>query len=119
MILGASGENIYPEEIEALINTLRLRGGVPGHRGRQGADRPDPAQARGDREPQGQRPRTGIEDVGARRRRTLAGEDPRRKSTRALSAFNRISKVAFHHEPFEKTPTQKIKRFLYPKKRVE
>ena len=30
-----------------------------------------------------------------------------------LSAFSRISTAELHEEPFQRTPTQKIKRFLY------
>jgi len=32
-----------------------------------------------------------------------------------LSGFSRITKVVIQKEPFEKTPSQKIKRFMYPK----
>ena len=34
-----------------------------------------------------------------------------------LSAFSKISDVQLQEEPFDRTPTQKIKRFLYPKKK--
>ena len=34
-----------------------------------------------------------------------------------LSSFSRISEVKLQEEPFARTPTQKIKRFLYPGKK--
>ena len=30
-----------------------------------------------------------------------------------LAAFSRLTRIEIQQEPFEKTPTQKIKRFLY------
>jgi long-chain acyl-CoA synthetase len=30
-----------------------------------------------------------------------------------LAAFSRLNRIEVREEPFEKTPTQKIKRFLY------
>jgi long-chain acyl-CoA synthetase len=30
-----------------------------------------------------------------------------------LAAFSRLSRIEVRNTPFEKTPTQKIKRFLY------
>ena len=47
MILGASGENIYPEEIEAVINQSEYGRGVARVRRHIGRDRPRAAQARG------------------------------------------------------------------------
>ena len=38
-------------------------------------------------------------------------------TNKRLAAFSRIHRVEVHQEPFEKTATQKIKRFLYPKKK--
>ena len=114
MILGASGENIYPEEIESLINRsayvaeslvigdgkgltalIHLKPEVIENLKASAQDRIEDAER-------------SVEELLERIRKEVNG---------GLSAFNRITKVAFHHEPFEKTPTQKIKRFLYPKKR--
>ena len=33
-----------------------------------------------------------------------------------LTAFSRLTRIELQTEPFEKTPTQKIKRFLYPRR---
>jgi long-chain acyl-CoA synthetase len=37
----------------------------------------------------------------------------REEVNKELSAFSRISAVELQEEPFQRTPTQKIKRFLY------
>jgi len=58
-----------------------------------------------------------LEDVERSAEELL--EKIRKEVNAGLAAFNRISKAALHREPFEKTPTQKIKRFLYPKKQEE
>ncbi|MEN6476798.1 MAG: long-chain fatty acid--CoA ligase, partial [Rectinema sp.] len=42
-------------------------------------------------------------------------EKIRKEANERLASFSRIRKVKIQKEPFEKTPTQKIKRFLYPK----
>lgn len=39
--------------------------------------------------------------------------DVRTSVNKRLSAFSRIGEVIEQEEPFEKTPTNKIKRFLY------
>jgi long-chain acyl-CoA synthetase len=38
-------------------------------------------------------------------------------TNKRLAAFSRIHRIEVQDEPFEKTATQKIKRFLYPKKK--
>ena len=37
----------------------------------------------------------------------------KKEANEKLAAFSRIARVEAQVEPFEKTPTQKIKRFLY------
>ena len=39
----------------------------------------------------------------------------RRDVNAQLAAFSRVARVQLQAEPFEKTPTQKIKRHLYPR----
>jgi long-chain acyl-CoA synthetase len=51
-----------------------------------------------------------VEDAG------LLMENIRKEVNARLASFNRIGKVHIQKEPFEKTPSQKIKRFLYPNK---
>ena len=114
MILGASGENIYPEEIEALINVSEFvsESLVYGEKGGLTALvnlKPEVM----DRLKSAAQDR--IEDAERAAEELL--EKLRREVNAKLAAFNRISRIAFHREPFEKTPTQKIKRFLYPNRR--
>lgn len=60
------------------------------------------------------RAKDGIEDFERLSEELL--EKVRKEVNAGLAAFSRVTKVVLHHEPFEKTPTQKIKRFLYPLK---
>jgi len=110
MILGASGENIYPEEIEALINksayvaeSLVLSEGkgltAMVHLKQEVMD---DLKAKA---------KDSIEDFERASEEVL--EYVRKEVNAGLAAFSKVSKVVIHHEPFEKTPTQKIKRFLY------
>lgn len=130
MILGASGENIYPEEIEAIINRspyvneslvygdesgltalvhlkpevleeleARLKDGLEG----AGDTATRIGQAVADAE-------KSLEKAASQ-----VLERIKKETNDRLAAFSRIKKVKIQTEPFEKTPTQKIKRFLYPK----
>ena len=47
---------------------------------------------------------------------SLLVERIRREANCRLAAFSRLAVVKVQVDPFEKTPTQKIKRFLYPRK---
>ncbi len=103
MILGASGENIYPEEIEAVLNTspyvdeslvyadgsgvaalVQLKPDVQAHM---------------------------VSSAAALLERIKAEVNTQ------LAQWSRLSRVHLQTEPFEKTPSQKIKRFLYPQQR--
>ena len=104
MILGPSGENIYPESIEAMINEFEfvedslivedekksLTALVHLNMDEVKKKFGDSAQAAGDYI------KTIINDVNKR-----------------LSNFSKITKSEHQQEPFEKTATHKIKRFLY------
>ena len=103
MILGPSGENIYPEEIESLLHTSAMVEEalvVPGERGELVAFvvLSEKAQtmiaALGD----------SIEELKT---------DLKNTANKKLAAFSRLNRIEVKNEPFEKTPTQKIKRFLY------
>ncbi|MDY7030168.1 MAG: hypothetical protein SVR04_17935, partial [Spirochaetota bacterium] len=37
----------------------------------------------------------------------------RKQVNKHLNVFSRVSEFVVEHQPFEKTPTQKIKRYLY------
>jgi len=114
MILGASGENIYPEEIEAVINSSPYVAESLVYGDTEGLTalielKPEIVK---ELEARVQKSREEAEDaVGALLERIKAEANSR------LAAFSRIKKVREQPQPFEKTPTQKIKRFLYPSKR--
>jgi long-chain acyl-CoA synthetase len=99
LILGPSGENIYPEEIEELIHPSGLVEDalvVPGERGELVA----------------------LIVLSEKAKTALAAlgdslEGLKNQVNKKLAAFSRLSRIEVREEPFEKTPTQKIKRFLY------
>lgn len=109
MILGATGENIYPEEIESLLNAdENVAESLVYHD-------EDGLHALVTLKPEI------IEKMGAAMQDRLEDaedlmEGIRKAVNAKLSSFSRLAKVRLHHEPFEKTPSQKIKRFLYQKK---
>lgn len=107
MILGPSGENIYPENIEFLINSEEAvveslviddEGGLT-------------AMIR--------------IDAKALKKKGIVAVDAiesylnivKSRVNEKLSSFSKIRKVEIQEEPFERTPTEKIKRFLYQRKR--
>jgi len=110
MILGASGENIYPEEIEAMINKSAYVAEslvVPdGHGLTALVQLKDEVIAELKAKAQDK-----LEDFEVASEELL--EFVRKEVNQGLAAFSKVSKVKLHHEPFEKTPTQKIKRFMY------
>jgi long-chain acyl-CoA synthetase len=116
MILGASGENIYPEEIESIINHFRFvdESLVVEKSGRLVA-----------------MVHLNMEELERHYRnlknqaesyKTIAGDyieelqkEIREYVNARVSNFSRLQLVLVQHEPFEKTPSMKIKRFLYNK----
>ena len=102
MILGPSGQNIYPEELEAVINNVTYvvdslvveeKGGLTA------LIYPDYHQAEMD---------------------GLSGEQLEQRLTEGLPEINRrlpnyaqIRKIEFLPEDFERTPKKSIKRYLY------
>jgi long-chain acyl-CoA synthetase len=111
LIVGASGENIYPEEIESLINRMEyvLESLVVQQKGRLVA-----------------LVHLNMEEL-EKKYQNLKSEaviylndktdeilkDIQRKVNDELNKFSQIHRVVLQPNPFEKTPTQKIKRFLY------
>jgi long-chain acyl-CoA synthetase len=132
MILGPAGENIYPEEVEAVLNSSPyvLESLVYGDSSGLTALVQLKPEAIGEyatklREEIGAKVRDGIGEVGGALGH--AGESVehaaaqlleriKREANCRLAAFSRLQAVKVQKEPFEKTPTQKIKRFLYPKR---
>jgi len=111
MIVGSSGENIYPEEIESLINRMEyvLESLVVEQKGRLVA-----------------LVHLNMEEL-EKKYNSLKAEtasfindetnqilkEIQNKVNEQLNKFSQIQRVVWQTAPFEKTPTQKIKRFLY------
>lgn len=116
MVVGPSGENIYPEEIESLINnqSMVLESLVLEKKGRLIA-----------------LVHLNYEELekyclelkeSAKNIQVHMGvlvkeklNEIKQKVNSEVSNFSRVSKIIEHQSPFEKTPTQKIKRFIYQK----
>ncbi len=102
MILGPSGQNIYPEEIEAIVNNQDyvVESVVVDRGGKLVAlvflDEQAIAKA--------------LLDVEAR---SNIPENIRVGANRQLPSYSQIAKVELQAQPFEKTPKMSIKRFLY------
>ena len=112
VIIGASGENIYPEEIESVINNIESvnESLVVQRAGNlvalvvfnenvidwnlEGEDK-------------------FITDLEDKKKAILE------KVNASVNKFSKINSVEIQKEPFIKTATHKIKRFLYEKKQIE
>ena len=102
MLLGANGQNIYPEEIEDLLNNMTL---VNESIVIQNGDKlyvlvyPDFDEAHN----------LGLQDSD------LEGvmEQNRIELNAALPSYSKLSGIKIHPEEFKKTPKKSIKRFLY------
>lgn len=104
MILGPSGQNIYPEEIEARINNMVYvaESVVIDEKGKLVAlVYPD----------QDAMNKDGIKEE------QLAGifDSHRKNLNQSLAAYMRVAEFRLHPEEFVKTPKKSIKRFLYTK----
>ncbi len=111
MILGPSGENIYPEAIESIINSFDFVEDSLVFQSPQGE-----LLARVHINYDGLKEQMqNLADSAAGLQHDIGDylSDLRNKVNEKLSSFSRIGKVIEQEEPFEKTPTQKIKRFLY------
>ena len=111
MIVGASGENIFPEDIESVINKMRfvMESMVIQQKGKLVA-----------------MIHLNMEEV-EKQFKTLQEEakhffnekveeilaDIHKKVNEELNKFSKLQAVVLQPVPFEKTPTKKIKRFLY------
>lgn len=102
VILGPSGENIYPELVEQKLNNMPFVGeALLLERDRQLHAMIYPDFETLDAE---HIPETKIPELM---------EENRKELNKVLADFSRIAKVHIVNEPFRKTPTQKIKRYLY------
>jgi long-chain acyl-CoA synthetase len=144
MILGASGENIYPEEIEALLNSSPyvLESLVYGDDKGLTAlvhlkpetlerlslheitavvkDRVEEAEVAAEslgKAVGAAAHHAGESLEGAEKAVAQLLESIKREANARLAGFSRLARVEHQAEPFEKTPKQSIKRFLYPMKK--
>ena len=111
MIVGASGENIYPEEIESLINRMEyvLESLVVEQKGRLVA-----LVHLNMEELENKYQNMKTEAVLYLNDKTdEILKEIQNKVNIELNKFSQIQRVVLQPIPFEKTPTQKIKRFLY------
>ncbi len=110
VIVGPSGENIYPEELEAKLNEqeMVLESLVYELESKICAkiflnyEMIDKLYGI-----------SKMSSVSAEKHISNMLEDIRRKVNQNVSSFSVIHKITEQKEPFEKTPTKKIKRFLY------
>lgn len=102
MILGPSGQNIYPEEIENKLNRLQFvaESVVVEREGKIVAlVYPDFEAAR-----QAKVEREKLDEIMDLNLSVL---------NRDIPAYSRVARIELRNEPFEKTPKQSIKRYLY------
>ncbi len=110
MILGPSGENIYPEEIEAVLNEEAdvLESLVYEQNGQLVArvflNYEELEQIFSSEK---------LNDSEIKERIIERLEMIRKQVNSQVKPFSRINKIIEQTEPFDKTPTQKIKRYLY------
>ncbi|MCQ2411957.1 MAG: AMP-binding protein [Sphaerochaetaceae bacterium] len=109
MILGPAGENIFPESIEFLINAEE-----------------DVVESLVIADEHGQLLAMIRLDIRALKRKGIVavGEienylsQIKDRVNEKLSSFSKIRTVEIQNEPFERTPSEKIKRFLYQRKKT-
>jgi long-chain acyl-CoA synthetase len=99
LLLGPSGENIYPEEIENLLHTSLLVEDAIVRSGSKGEV-------------------VALITLSEKAQTAWAAlgdnvEELRNAVNKRLASFSRINRIEVQDKPFEKTPTDKIKRFLY------
>lgn len=114
MILGSSGENIYPEEIESIINNFRFvnESLVVESKGKLVAmvhfNMEELEKNYKRFKSQADCYKTVINDYIEEQKKELFEYVNSR-----VNNFSKLQLVVVQSEPFEKTPTHKIKRFLY------
>ncbi len=111
MIVGSSGENIYPEEIESVINKMRfvLESLVVEKKGKLVAM----IHLNMEEVEQQFKHLKAEAQLYIQERSEEILQEIQRKVNAEVNKFSRIQQVVLQPIPFEKTPTKKIKRFLY------
>ena len=102
MILSANGQNIYPEEVEAVVNAQDyvIESVV--------VDRATKLVALVFLDSEGMK-KAGLDEAAA----AALPEQIRKNSNKVLPGYSQITKIEVMDAPFEKTPKMSIKRFLY------
>ena len=123
MIVGSSGENIYPEDIESVINGMEyvVESLVVQQKGRLVAMvhlnteeiEQKIQQMKMKREEAVQKFNAFVDEFNACVDEILV--EIQKRVNEQVNHFSKVQAVVLHPEPFEKTPTLKIKRFLYNK----
>jgi long-chain acyl-CoA synthetase len=110
VILGASGENIYPEEIESVINEFEIvTESLVFAEQHQLAARVHLNYEMIER----RCAEENLDESRITKKIEVLLLELREQVNARVSKFSQISRVIEQIEPFEKTPTQKIKRYLY------
>jgi long-chain acyl-CoA synthetase len=110
VIIGSNGKNIYPEEIESIINEQPYvlesivinRDGKLVARVHLNYEELDNTFSLNN-----------LTELKARDEKKKIFDDILKKVNERVNKFSKISEIIEQPEPFAKTPTQKIKRFLY------
>lgn len=104
MILGASGQNIYPEEIEAKINNLPfVTESVVIDEGQRLVALIFPDKEMMEKE--------GVDESKLKE----VFEEQKKQLNHSLPVYSKVAEFRIHPEEFEKTPKRSIKRFMYNK----
>jgi long-chain acyl-CoA synthetase len=102
ILLGPSGENIYPEVIEAKLNNLPfVEESLVIEKAKKLVALVYPNMESADE--------AGLNEQALQEKM----EENRKALNEQLPVYSRINKIELYPEEFEKTPTKKIKRFLY------
>lgn len=107
MLLGASGQNIYPEEIEDKLNTLPyVSESIVIQHGDKlyGLVHPDYDEAG----------KAGLDENGLR----AAMEQNRKDLNLMVATYEHLAGIKIYEQEFEKTPKRSIKRYLYENEAV-
>ena len=102
MLLGADGQNVYPEEIENQLNNMAMvNESIVLQKGNKliGLVHPDMEAAR---------------TLGINKEDLMKIMEQNRKSLNAqLPQYCKLAAIVLHDNEFEKTPKKSIKRYLY------
>ena len=110
VIIGPNGKNIYPEEIESIINENSYVLESLVH------DKEHKLVARVFLNSEAIDENYQIEKLNEKKSREIIDKilvDILNEVNGRVSSFSKLHRVVEQAEPFEKTPTQKIKRYLY------